>query len=667
MPEKTSLITADSIVLYGDVGDPYGWGDGFTPAQVLESLAQKGPGPLAVRINSGGGVAFDGMAIYSLLKAHDGDVTIYVDGIAASAASLIAMGGKLMMRSGSMLMIHDAWGFSRGNADEMKETADILDKLSDNYANVYAKKSGKTVAECREIMKAETWLSAEDAVAMGFADGIIDDDEAKPAALFDYSQYARAPEAFAARVRKPPAREPAPQTPTPPSQAKVADMPTSNPVTPPAPHASNPAPQPAAKAWAIEFYTLAASKGLTLADANTIVINAADIGSAKDALIDALASRQSGNLPEMGHRSPAHITADSRDKFRAGVTEMFLGYAGIGKVDTKSEFMGMKPMDLIRECAMNAGIRPSTRDPMKLVAAVMTNSSSDFGNITLNIAEKSMLKGYEEAPETFDKWTGVASLPDFKLAKSIDLNTLPELPALPEQAEYKYLTTGDRGEYYQVATAGGLFAVSRQAIINDDLDVFTKLPRRLGRSAKRTIGNSVAGVLASNPIMSDDNPLFSAVHANAFTGAGSALNTAGLQAAWQAMALQKDRSVSTNILNIRPKYLLVPVALKMTALQLIKSSAALGQNNAGVINAVQNLVEEIIDEPRLDAISSTGWYLAADQHSTDTVTVAYLNGVTEPVIEEFTEPRADGLTWKVRIDYGVSAMGWEGLNKSAGA
>lgn len=164
-----SLLVGGVLLLYGDVGDPWGWGDGFTPEQVAAALAEHGPGPVTARLNSGGGRAFDGLAIYSLLKSHDGEVTIQVDGIAASAASLIAMAGTLEMRDGAMLMIHDAAAVTFGNAAEHERQADTLDKLSAQYAGVYARKCGKPVDHCRALMQAETWFSASEAIAEGLA------------------------------------------------------------------------------------------------------------------------------------------------------------------------------------------------------------------------------------------------------------------------------------------------------------------------------------------------------------------------------------------------------------------------------------------------------------------------------------------------------------------
>lgn len=129
-------------------------------------------GPIDVHLNTPGGEVFDGIAIYNCLKQR-GDVTIYVDSLAASIGSVIAQAGNpTIMGKNSQMMIHDGFGMSVGNAKDMREMADLLDKTSDNIASIYAEKTGMPVSQWREAMKNETWFSAEEAVAAGLADKV---------------------------------------------------------------------------------------------------------------------------------------------------------------------------------------------------------------------------------------------------------------------------------------------------------------------------------------------------------------------------------------------------------------------------------------------------------------------------------------------------------------
>lgn len=129
-----------------------------------------------LHINSPGGLVFDGVAIYSALKNHDASVTSYVDGIAASAASFVAMAGdEVVMEKPAKMMIHDAQGLAIGNAADMRELADLLDQLSDTIADIYADKAGGSTETWRTAMQKTTWYSANEAVKAGLADRVAND------------------------------------------------------------------------------------------------------------------------------------------------------------------------------------------------------------------------------------------------------------------------------------------------------------------------------------------------------------------------------------------------------------------------------------------------------------------------------------------------------------
>lgn len=161
------------ILLYGCVGEDEFWDD-ITSKQFADELSQNANvSVINVRINSPGGDVFAGQAIYSMLKRHNATVNVYVDGLAASIASLIAMAGdKVIMPENSMMMIHNPWSIALGNADEMRKQADTLDKVRDSMVPVYQEKTGLDADKIISIMSDETWLSASEAVEMGFADEI---------------------------------------------------------------------------------------------------------------------------------------------------------------------------------------------------------------------------------------------------------------------------------------------------------------------------------------------------------------------------------------------------------------------------------------------------------------------------------------------------------------
>lgn len=162
------------VSIFGEIDGGF-FSDGVASNAIAEQLkAHAQAKRINVRINSVGGDAFGGIAIYNLLRGHGAEVVATVDGIAASAASIIAMAGRTVMGRGSMMMIHDPWAIVAGGADDLRQKADVLDKLRDSLVSVYQAKTGKKPGELRALLKAETWMTAEEAKAAGFADEIAD-------------------------------------------------------------------------------------------------------------------------------------------------------------------------------------------------------------------------------------------------------------------------------------------------------------------------------------------------------------------------------------------------------------------------------------------------------------------------------------------------------------
>lgn len=189
--------TADApaeLMIYGRIGAGGWFDEGIGASDVAAALREIGPGPVNVRINSGGGDVFDGVAIHSLLARHAGTVTVYVDGLAASAASFIMLAGdRIVSARNAFIMIHDANTGTYGNGDTHRQAADLLDKVSDNIADMYAERAGEDAAFWRALMvdKGEdgTWYTGQEALEAGLVDELteVPDDEAVAARLAGWS------------------------------------------------------------------------------------------------------------------------------------------------------------------------------------------------------------------------------------------------------------------------------------------------------------------------------------------------------------------------------------------------------------------------------------------------------------------------------------------------
>lgn len=177
------------LYIYDEIG-----GNGITALNVVDELS-KAEGDLEVHINSGGGSVSQGIAIYNAIKQYDGEVVVYVDGLAASIASVIAMAGdKLIMAEGSLMMVHEVWTQLAGNASELRKEADVLDKHTDTILDIYEANTPLSRDEIKQMLAAETWLTAEEAFELGIADEIAG--EAKLAASIDLSRFQNAPAAI---------------------------------------------------------------------------------------------------------------------------------------------------------------------------------------------------------------------------------------------------------------------------------------------------------------------------------------------------------------------------------------------------------------------------------------------------------------------------------------
>jgi ATP-dependent Clp protease, protease subunit len=190
------------IVIYDEIG-----AFGIPAKAFLDELKALGPvAELTVRINSPGGSVFDGVAIYNALKRHNAVITVWVDGIAASIASMIAMAGdEVVMPENAMLMLHDPSALVLGTASDMRAMAEALDKMTAGMVAAYRDKSGRSDAEIEALMRDETWLSAEEAVALGLADRV--EEPVRMAAHFDLSRFRNTPPQLAALVATPSLQE----------------------------------------------------------------------------------------------------------------------------------------------------------------------------------------------------------------------------------------------------------------------------------------------------------------------------------------------------------------------------------------------------------------------------------------------------------------------------
>ena len=404
-------------------------------------------------------------------------------------------------------------------------------------------------------------------------------------------------------------------------------------------------------------------RGLSLVDAQREAIDSLHAKRVKDG---AEVEMQRGNAGE------TREIASEREKVRGGMLQSLLFRAGHAETiknpdaTRNNEYRGFNLRELARECLTRAGVRTNGMGLSEMIGRAFTHSTSDFPYLLENSARKFMLMGWTTANETYQIWTRPAPMADFKAHSFVNLSNMTGLLEVKENAEYKHLQQSDTREQATLVTYGGLFGISRQAIINDDLNAFTRTPQLMGLAAARKVGDLAYGVLTLNAAMADTVALFHADHANLIApGSGAAPSVTTLGTGRTAMRRQTDPKSVT--LNIQPKYLLVPVALEDNSRVL--ASAIYDPDTANKLqkpNPVKEYNLTVVSDPRLDTYDAAAWYLAADQNQCDTVIIGHLDDEPNPVMEQKDGWNVDGIEFKVRKDAVAKAVDYRGLFKNDG-
>lgn len=390
--------------------------------------------------------------------------------------------------------------------------------------------------------------------------------------------------------------------------------------------------------------------------ADEAIVLGKSVEEARAMVMDELRARNKGVSVTMGE-------AES-DKFRAAAQDAVLMAAGLPVAEPApgaNELRGYSMIELARESLQReCNTKANFGDNMEMARAAI-NSTSTFPAIMSNLANKSVMVGFNEAETTFQIWAGKGSNRDFKEAARVALSEAGNLELVPEGGQFQQDVFKEASARTKVATYGKIFSLTRQAIINDDLGLFSKIATKYGSAAKRLVNKMVYAQLTGDVKMQDNVALFDDKHGNV-AKTGEALSVKAIAKAITAMRRQKGIQGTAN-LNITPKYLVVPPELEVTAYQIVNSTAAVDGTNSGVVNPYKGRFVIVADAELTDP---DAWYLVADASQHDTIEVTYLNGVETPRLETRQGFDVDGIEYKVAFDCGVSALDFRGLYKNAG-
>ena len=282
------------------------------------------------------------------------------------------------------------------------------------------------------------------------------------------------------------------------------------------------------------------------------------------------------------------------------------------------------------------------------------------------------MEGHKTVSVTFDRWTKKGSLKDFKTNDNYYLaGPAGEFLEVPEGGELKHDTFSDeKRPTRRLKTYGRQFTLTRQAFINDDIDLVTRIPAKYAASARKTINRQVYNVLIKNPAIHDGTALFSTMHKNLLT-TGTGITRESMQK--MIIALQNQVDEFGDAIIIRPATLVVPSGMGFEIFTIFNSPTINTSGNTQAVNPLFRYASsiEIVEEPTINVLcggygKTMPWFLIGHKDDTDFIEVDYLNGQEVPTIRRMETPGQLGFVWDIYLDWGVAVMDWRGAVKNNG-
>lgn len=691
-------MSKNELILYGSVGFDW-WGDEyFTAKQVREQLAQMS-GDITVRINSGGGIASEGQAIYTMLVDYPGKVTVIVDGVAASAASLISMAGdEIVFRLGAWTLIHDPatpWTLGRGTEEDHLKEAELLGVISNAYADIYAARSGLSREECRDIMKAETVLDGAMAVEKGFATSVDSASQSIPEAAFDYRIYAHAPDHLRKASRKL-GRAPAEEAvmamiagrarPIKPQEAPMGKVTAATGAIPAAKTddeiaaeaaaaeaEAQTAADEAAKALAATPEAAAAAAtarsrrilaavtlaGLPTALADELIGSKKSVETCLDDITAKWKEKGDVDTPMIGAET-ARISRDEQDTKRQGMTQALVAQLSGAKPesDKANPFMGYGLIDMAAETIGHKGLIRSAGDKIEVFMAA-GHTRSDFSGIFENALNKVLLDRYQVAEPTYRKIARKRNFNDFRVHPMVRAGDFPKLQPVGEGGEIKFGTFGEKRETAILAPYGVGLRFSRQMFLDDDLGGIYDMLNDYGASVADFEEETFYAFKAAATLASDGLAVHVAGHNN-LAGAGTAITVTALGAG--RAAIRKQTTIDNKKMNMAPSILLVGPDKETEADQLITSIVP---NQSSSVNPFSGRLEVVSSAQ----ITGNRWELYVDPNRPGGAcfVYGYLNGAEAPRVRMDEPFGQQGMAMTVEHDFGMGAIDFRGTYANPGA
>lgn len=423
-----------------------------------------------------------------------------------------------------------------------------------------------------------------------------------------------------------------------------------------------------------EITSLCRSFHVTAEDEKRFLNDGTSIDAVREAILDSMIN---GSTP-LGQRG-VEVGEDEQDKFRKAAGDALVMRSGMSlekPADGARELMGMSLRDLAVECLTaegHAGLNRRNSDELfDMAMRQFFNPTAAFPAILDNAINKAYVEGHRNVAVTFDQWTKKGTLKDFKTADNNYLaGPAGEFLEVPENGELKHDTPKDeKRPTRKLKTYGRQFTLTRQAFINDDIDLVTRIPAKYAASARKTINKQVYSVLVNNPAIYDGTALFSSKHGNLIT-TGTGITQESMQA--MIMALQNQTDEFGEAIIIRPATIIVPSGMAFDIYTLFNSPTINTEGNTQAVNPLYRYAStiQVVEDPTINVLCGgfgnvMPWYLLGSRDDTDFIEVDYLNGQEIPTIRRMETPGVLGFVWDIYLDWGVSVMDFRGAIKNPG-
>lgn len=678
MDNSRSLLVAGDLMIYGVI-DGAGFGDEVRAIDVVTSLAAYKGNSVSVRINSPGGSVTEAIAIYNALRADGRKITVQVDAMAASAASVVAMAGdQIIMAENASLMIHDPWSIVAGGSNDMRKMADEIDRMRDIIVNIYANRSGQDRSVILQMMAEETFMSAEQAVALGFATSSTAPMKMAACAPLSKEQLARL--IFGEQINS------AGQTaqPVTAATAKNQEAHLSN-QTPAVetPAIVNMSPDPApvvAAAPAVDMDSIRAEAIKTERDrvakisaavrnarlepsfAEALISEGVSASIANERIISEFARvNAAGTGPEIRNVIVAQDDTATRKDAMEEALSIRLGMKAEPSAAAR-QYMDYGIVDMAAERIGERGRYSSFAQREKILNEAF-HTTSDFPVILENALNKSLASRYQMAMPTYREFSSQMTFNDFRAHKVIRAGDFPTLQEVNEHGE---IPAGTFSEAYESATVkayGVQVGFSRQLLVNDNLGAIQQvLASRADAVAAFEDSTFYAMALSSagaGPTLTETSRAVFNTTDHTLSSTGAAIDVTTLGAA--RAALRAHTSLDGLKLNVIPRILLVGPAYESLALQY--TSQAYTASASGSINPWAGSLRVVVTP----YITGNAWYVFGEPSQGADFVWGLLNGYGAPRLRLDEPFGQQGIRVSLEHDFGCAAVDYRFGFRNAGA